>query len=195
MESLIPSVLTPHRTTCCHLLTPTVQSKAPITDLVPSLRHVVEHTSRLTGSLRMIPSGISSISYVSPMSRKTRMRMIPSKISLVASLDSLDLTARRQLRIITSTVLQMLHMISRGRLRHRFDCQRLKLFLTIKRKCLCSLPISRQRSLPTMLTQQLRNLETRISLRTRSHLLPTINSFGRHRLCKHLATLLLCRLM
>jgi hypothetical protein len=141
IETFISTDLTLRRTMCCHRLSLMIQSKVQITDSALSSRHVVEHMSRLIGSLRTISSKGCLTNFAPPLSRKTRARMTPSKTSLAVLLDSLDLTVRKQLRITTSTVLQMLHTTSKERHRHLFDCQRPRSYLTTKRPCLCSLLI------------------------------------------------------
>lgn len=186
IEALILTDLTLRRTMCCHLLTLMIQSKVLTTDLALSLRREAEHTSRLTGNLKTMSNGSCSINFVPPLSRKTRARMTPSRTSLAALLDTLDPIVRKRSRITISTVLQMLHTISRGRHRHLFDCRRLRSFLTIKRLCLCSLPTSRQHSLFTTTTPRFKAkqpLGTRISLRMLDHLLLISTSPGSRHQC------------
>lgn len=162
-----PTPLTPHRTMCCRRLTLMIQSKVLITDSGPNSRHVVEHMSRLIGSLRTMSSARCSTNFAPALSIRMTMPMTPLKTLLVVLLGSLDLTVQRQSCTITSIILQMLHTTSRGRRPHRSAYRRLKSFPMIKRPCSCFLPIFRQHRRPRTPTPLLRLPRTRTSLRTR----------------------------
>jgi hypothetical protein len=162
--------LTLCRTMCCRRLTLTIRSKVLITDSRLSSRHVVEHMSRLIGSLRTTSNERCSINFAQALSIRMTMRMTPSNTLPAALRNLLGLTVQKQSYTTTSTVLPMLHMTSRERRRHRFDYRRLKSSPTIKRPCSCVLPTFQQRRRTMTLTPLLRYPRTHTSLRMQDFL-------------------------
>lgn len=156
--------LTLPRIMCCRRLTLMAQSKVLITDSDLSSRHVAEHTSRLIVSLRTMSSERCSTDCAQTLLIKMTMRTILSKISPAALLNSLDLTVPKQSYTTTSTVLPMLHTISRGHHRRHVAYRRLKSSPMIKRPCSCFLPIFRQHRRLIAPTPLLKILRTHTSL-------------------------------
>lgn len=181
----VPSLinLTMSRTTSCRRLTLMIQLRVLMPDSAPSLHRVVEHTLRLTESLKKMSGESCSMRFALPLSTRIRTQMTRSKISLAASLDLLDLTAQKQLRTTTSPILQTLHMMLRGHHRHRSSCQKLKSFPTIKQPCSCSLRICQWHSLPMTLASLFQANRTKkyLSLCRPHRLLLDSTSLGSYR--------------
>ena len=175
--ALLPTDLTMPRTMCCRQPTLMIQPRASITDSAPSLHRVVEHMSRLTENLKMMPGECCSTKFALPLSTTMRMQMTRLMNSLVALPDLLDLTVPKRSHITTSLVLQMPHTMLRERHPHRFDCQKFKSFLTTRRPCSCFSPIFQQHNLSTtraILFQARQLLRNHISLRKLHH--PSLNN-------------------
>lgn len=142
----VSTYLTVFRTMCCppHILM--IQSRVPMNDSAPNSRHVAERTSRLIGNLKTTSGGSDLIKSVPPSLRRMRMQTTQLRNSLAALLALLDQTVPKQLRITTSSVLQMPPMISRGRHRRKSESPQFKFSRTIRRLCLCCWRIFRSRS-------------------------------------------------